>query len=60
LMLMTFFGDKRWQSGVHPHESPLVMTVPLIFLGIASVIGGMVLNNWIVGWLDPAVGGGVP
>jgi NADH-quinone oxidoreductase subunit L len=60
LMLMTFFGDKRWQSGVHPHESPLAMTVPLIFLGIASVIGGMVLNNWIVGWLDPAVGGGVP
>jgi NADH-quinone oxidoreductase subunit L len=60
LMLMTFFGAKRWQSGVHPHESPLVMTVPLIFLGVASVIGGLVLNNWIVGWLDPAVGGGVP
>jgi NADH-quinone oxidoreductase subunit L len=60
LMLMTFFGDKRWQQDVHPHESPLVMTVPLIFLGIGSVIGGLVLNNWIVGWLDPAVGGGVP
>jgi NADH-quinone oxidoreductase subunit L len=60
LMLMTFFGDKRWQQGVHPHESPLVMTVPLIFLGIASVIGGLVLNNWIVGWLNPAVGGDAP
>jgi NADH-quinone oxidoreductase subunit L len=60
LMLMTFFGAKRWLPGVHPHESPRVMTVPLIFLGIASVIGGLVLNNWIVGWLDPAVGGGVP
>jgi NADH-quinone oxidoreductase subunit L len=60
LMLMTFFGDKRWQQGVHPHESPLVMTVPLIFLGIASVIGGLVLNNWIVGWLNPAVGGEAP
>ena len=35
LMLMTFFGAKRWQQGVHPHESPLVMTVPLILLGIA-------------------------
>jgi NADH-quinone oxidoreductase subunit L len=32
------------------------MTVPLIFLGIASAIGGLVLNNWIVGWLDPAFG----
>jgi NADH-quinone oxidoreductase subunit L len=60
LMLMTFFGAKRWQPDVHPHESPRVMTVPLIFLGIGSVIGGLVLNNWIVGWLDPAVGGGVP
>jgi NADH-quinone oxidoreductase subunit L len=60
LMLMTFYGARRWQQDVHPHESPPVMTVPLIILGIASVIGGMVLNNWIVGWLDPAVGGGVP
>jgi NADH-quinone oxidoreductase subunit L len=60
LMLMTFSGAKRWEQDVHPHESPPVMTVPLIILGIASVIGGMVLNNWIVGWLDPAVGGGVP
>jgi NADH-quinone oxidoreductase subunit L len=60
LMLMTFYGTKRWQPDVHPHESPRVMTVPLIFLGIASVFGGLVLNNWIVGWLDPAVGGGVP
>ncbi len=60
LMLMTFIGSKRWKPDVHPHESPLVMTVPLIFLGIASAIGGLVMNNWIVGWLDPAVGGGVP
>ena len=60
LMLMTFYGSKRWAQGVHPHESPPVMTVPLIFLGIASVIGGLVLNNWIVGWLNPAVGGEAP
>ncbi|HYP43904.1 MAG TPA: NADH-quinone oxidoreductase subunit L [Propionibacteriaceae bacterium] len=57
LMLMAFFGEKRWTAGVHPHESPLVMTVPLILLGIASVFGGLVLNNWISGWLDPATGG---
>jgi NADH-quinone oxidoreductase subunit L len=60
LMLMTFFGAKRWQHDVHPHESPPVMTVPLIFLGIASAIGGLALNNWIVGWLAPAVGGEAP
>ncbi|WP_375433116.1 NADH-quinone oxidoreductase subunit L [uncultured Friedmanniella sp.] len=66
LMLMTFLSAKRWQgdgesggSGVHrhPHESPLVMTIPLVLLAAASVVGGAVLNGWIEGWLDPAVGG---
>ena len=57
VMLMTFFGEKRWSPGVHPHESPAVMTVPLIVLGAGSVVGGLVLNNWISGWLEPAVGG---
>jgi NADH-quinone oxidoreductase subunit L len=57
VMLLTFFGKRRWQRGVHPHESPLVMTVPLLLLGAASVVGGLLLNNWIVGWLNPAVGG---
>ena len=57
LMLMTFLGAKRWERGVHPHESPLTMTVPLIVLGLGSVVGGAALNNWIEGWLDPAVGG---
>ena len=57
LMLMTFAGDKRWRQGVHPHESPLVMTVPLIILGAASVLGGLLLNGWIAEWLNPAVQG---
>ncbi len=57
LMLMTFLGAKRHQPGVHPHESPLVMTIPLVLLGAASVVGGAALNGWIEGWLDPAVGG---
>jgi len=57
LMLMTFAGAKRWRDGVHPHESPRVMTVPLILLGAASMVGGLVLNNGIGGWLHPATGG---
>ncbi|HHU37875.1 MAG TPA: NADH-quinone oxidoreductase subunit L [Propionibacterium sp.] len=56
LMLMTFFGEKRWQPGVHPHESPKVMTIPLIILAILSVGAGIVLNFWIQEWLAPAVG----
>ncbi len=56
LMLMTFFGEKRWQPGVHPHESPKVMTIPLVLLAILSVVSGLVMNNWIQEWLEPAVG----
>jgi NADH-quinone oxidoreductase subunit L len=59
LMLMTFFGEKRWREGVHPHESPKVMTVPLIILAIFSVIGGALMNAWIQDWLEPATGGHV-
>ncbi|MGI8457256.1 MAG: NADH-quinone oxidoreductase subunit L [Propionibacteriaceae bacterium] len=62
LMLMTFADrpgetDARWERGVHPHESPLVMTIPLILLGVASVVGGLLLNGWISEWLNPAVAG---
>jgi NADH-quinone oxidoreductase subunit L len=57
VMLMTFFGKKRWATGVHPHESPSVMTIPLIVLAALSVLGGfLLLGDWIVEWLEPAVG----
>jgi NADH-quinone oxidoreductase subunit L len=57
LMLMTFLGRKRWVEGVHPHESPKVMTVPLMVLGALSALGGLLLlNDWIVDWLSPVVG----
>ncbi len=56
LMMMTFLGRKRWLEGVHPHESPAVMTVPLWILGILSLIAGLVMNNWIGGWLAPPTG----
>ncbi len=59
LMMMTFFGEKRWREDQHPHESPAVMWVPLVVLAIFSVIGGLVMNNWIGGWLAPAVNGEV-
>ncbi len=57
LMLMTFFGRNRWEKDVHPHESPRVMTVPLIVLAALSVLGGiLLLNDWIVDFLAPVVG----
>jgi NADH-quinone oxidoreductase subunit L len=57
LMLMTFFTNKRWADEVHPHESPKVMTFPLIVLAALSALGGlMILNNWIVDYLQPVTG----
>ncbi|GAA3524771.1 NADH-quinone oxidoreductase subunit L [Nocardioides daeguensis] len=57
MMLMTFFTKKRWEKGVHPHESPLVMTIPLMVLAALSALGGLMLaGNWIVDWLSPVVG----
>jgi len=42
---------------VHPHESPKVMTGPLVVLAALSVLGGvMLIGDWIVNWLAPVVG----
>ena len=57
LMLMTFVTEKRWEPGVHPHESPKVMTVPLMVLAALSVLGGLLtLGGWISDYLAPVVG----
>ncbi|WP_329003684.1 NADH-quinone oxidoreductase subunit L [Kribbella sp. NBC_00709] len=58
VMLMTFFGKKRWAEDVHPHESPKVMTWPLIILAALSLGGGALYfaGHWIVDWLTPIVG----
>jgi NADH-quinone oxidoreductase subunit L len=57
VMFMTFFGEKRWDDDVHPHESPLVMTGPIMVLAAGAAGGGvLLLNNGIVKWLEPVVG----
>ena len=58
LMLMTYFGERRWQAGVHPHESPRVMTIPLIVLGLLSVGGAFLfgLSGGVKNILTPVVG----
>jgi NADH-quinone oxidoreductase subunit L len=38
--LMTFMGDYRGHA--HPHESPLVMTGPLMILAVLSIFGGFI------------------
>jgi NADH-quinone oxidoreductase subunit L len=40
-VILVFFGGKRFdEERVHPHESPWVMTVPLVVLAVLSVVGG--------------------
>src|SRR4051812_39820143 len=58
LMAMTFFGEKRWTDDVHPHESPRVMTFPMILLAIGSVVSGalLVAGGALQHWLEPSGG----
>ena len=58
LIFMTFFGERRWTDDVHPHESPLIMTIPLIVLALGSAFLGLILGptGIIQDWLEPVVG----
>jgi NADH-quinone oxidoreductase subunit L len=58
LMLMTFFGKRRWTDDVHPHESPPVMTVPMLLLAVGSVGAGffLVTGDRLAHWLEPVLG----
>src|SRR5881227_3428491 len=53
LFVLTFHGPKRWTDEVHPHESPPVMTVPLILLGVGSLAAGGLMASPVKSWLTP-------
>ncbi|MFJ2785076.1 NADH-quinone oxidoreductase subunit L [Streptomyces sp. NPDC093249] len=60
VMLMTFFGEKRWQPDEHghephPHESPKSMTIPMVLLAFGSVFAGGIfgVGDRFVKWLEP-------
>lgn len=58
VMLMTFFGQKRWKPDSHPHESPISMTLPMIVLAVGSVGAGglLAIGGTLEHWLEPVVG----
>jgi len=58
LFMMTFHGGRRWADGVHPHESPPVMTVPMVLLAVGSAAAGglLVFGGALQNWLTPSVG----
>jgi NADH-quinone oxidoreductase subunit L len=61
LLFMTFYGESRVDrhTAEHIHESPRVMTIPLIVLAVGSVFAGYLgLPKWIATnlfehWLEP-------
>ncbi|MDS1271752.1 NADH-quinone oxidoreductase subunit L [Lipingzhangella sp. LS1_29] len=58
IMFLTFFGTRRWDADVHPHESPGSMTWPMILLAVGSVALGAVLvfGYRFAEFLQPATG----
>jgi NADH-quinone oxidoreductase subunit L len=62
LYFLTFEGKERFGHDKHPHESPSVMTIPLIVLAILAAIGGFIglpeifggeNGNLFHNWLSP-------
>lgn len=63
LLNLTFEGKHRFDAHhVHPHESPSLMTIPLIILAVLSILGGFIgipeifsgeHGNNFHGWLEP-------
>jgi NADH-quinone oxidoreductase subunit L len=58
MMFMTWYGKRRWEPEAHPHESPAVMTWPMMVLAIGSVGAGgfLIINQRLQNFLAPVVG----
>jgi len=60
LVFMTFHGESRVDPSVHPHESPKVMTMPLVVLAGLATVGGLLgipYHGWHIlhNWLEPVL-----
>jgi NADH-quinone oxidoreductase subunit L len=62
LYFLTFEGNERFDHNKHPHESPKLMTIPLLILALLSAIGGFIgipvifsgaNGNLFEKWLEP-------
>ena len=58
MVVMTFVSKPRWEDDVHPHESPLSMTLPMIVLSIGAASLGIILtsDHMFEHWLEPVTG----
>jgi NADH-quinone oxidoreductase subunit L len=66
MVALTFFGKERFDAAkTHPHESPIVMTLPLMVLAVLSVFGGLLglppvfhVAHALKDWLEPVTRAG--
>lgn len=63
LMYLTFFGEFRGteEQKHHLHESPSLITIPLIILAILAAVGGLISlpgNSWLNHYLAPLLSKG--
>ena len=58
VMVLTFTSKERWEENQHPHESPLLMWLPMAILAIGSVTAGFLFTRGdaLVNWLNPVFG----
>jgi NADH-quinone oxidoreductase subunit L len=59
LIFLTFFGRARSEAAEHAHESPPVMTLPLLVLAVGAVAGGLLNTNpdgRVAQLLEPGIG----
>jgi NADH-quinone oxidoreductase subunit L len=49
LVFMAFHGEERFDKDHPPHESPLVVTAPLVLLAIPSVLAGYFVGKVVFG-----------
>jgi NADH-quinone oxidoreductase subunit L len=58
VMVLTFTSKERWEENQHPHESPLLMWLPMAILAIGSVTTGFLFTRGdaLANWLNPVFG----
>jgi NADH-quinone oxidoreductase subunit L len=58
VMVLTFTSKERWEENQHPHESPLLMWLPMAILAIGSVTTGYLFTRGdaLVNWINPVFG----
>jgi len=58
VMVLTFTSKERWEENQHPHESPILMWLPMAILAIGSVTTGFLFTRGdaLANFLNPVFG----